>query len=281
MKRKKWILPVCITCSFVVLCLVAVFVIAYVMSVQGYGISTGRLYFDDNYTFLIDENDRAMIVSDCSKDKKMYEGYQSGDKVLIIHDGVETSYPSRTGGYHIFRLSKGDGSYKPADEVLGISTYVQIGWTVLLDGVNPLTQPETVQHSRGYANISLTIPDGWEYYAEDSGDENDFCIAFWPEGQTEGKIKVWYYDSFGVCGTGLEEEKITIGEYEAYQGTYDNRKTWNFISFLGMPGSYVVLNMKEKILMKSMENDDKIKIGRCAIMKKVLLAIVTSSLWDL
>lgn len=167
---------------------------------------------------------------------------QSGDKVLIIHDGVETSYPSRTGGYHIFCLSKGDGSYKPADEVLGISTYVQIGWTVLLDGVNPLTQPETVQHSRGYANISLTIPDGWEYYAEDSGDENDFCIAFWPEGQTEGKIKVWYYDSFGVCGTGLEEEKITIGEYEAYQGTYDNRKTWNFISFLGMPGSYVVLN---------------------------------------
>ena len=393
MKRKKWILPVCIMCSFVVLCLAAVFVIAYVMSVQGYGISTGRLYFDDNYTFLIDENDMAMIVSDCSKDKKMYEGYQSGDKVLIIHDGVETSYPSRTGGYHIFRLSKGDGSYKPTDEVLGISTYVQIGWTdrdaylennvevfdfdaqyirtdgymedakypgihiirsleelhayyeqnrdvfdlerrdkvysdssigfldacdkydeayfeksilivilleegsgsirhkvekagvvdeelvicidsivpevgtcdmaqwhimvepkaginveneaditVLLDGVNPLTQPETVQHSRGYANISLTIPDGWEYYAEDSGDENDFCIAFWPEGQTEGKIKVWYYDSFGVCGTGLKEEKITIGEYEAYQGTYDNRKTWNFISFLGMPGSYVVLN---------------------------------------
>lgn len=115
MKKKKWILPVCITCSFVVLCLVAVFVITYVMSVQGYGISTGRLYFDDNYTFLIDENDMAMIVSDCSKDKKMYEGYQSGDKVLIIHDGVETSYPSRTGGYHIFRLSKGDGSYKPAD----------------------------------------------------------------------------------------------------------------------------------------------------------------------
>ena len=124
----------------------------------------------------------------------------------------------------------------------GINVESESNVTVLLNGIDPLTQPETVRHSRGYANISLTIPDGWEYYAENNGDENDFCIAFWPEGQTEGKIKVWYYDSFGVCGTGLEEKKITIGEYEAYQGTYDNKKVWDFISFIGMPGSYVVLN---------------------------------------
>ena len=97
-------------------------------------------------------------------------------------------------------------------------------------------------HSKGYANISLSIPDGWEYETEDSEGSADFCIAFWPEGQTEGKIKVWYYDSFGVCGTGLKEKKITVGAYEANQGTYDNKKIWDFISFLGMPGSYVVIN---------------------------------------
>ena len=45
-----------------------------------------------------------------------------------------------------------------------------------------------------------------------------------------------------MCGTGLEEKEITVGEYKAWQGTYDNKKVWDFISFKGMPGSYVAMN---------------------------------------
>ncbi len=383
MKKKKWLCTVSTVFIVFVLCVVALLVTAGIMSARGYGITAGRLYFADSVCFLIDSDDDAMIVSDQSMHKNLFDGYISGDKVVLIHDGIAESYPARTGGYHVLRISKGDGTYKPEDEVIGVVTLVdetkndigfevqyirtdgyhedveypsvkiirsieelnnyydgnkekydlerkdkvysdtsigfldacdkydeayfenqilimvlleegsgsnrhkvkslsivddnkwvidietlvpevgtcdmaewhiliepevginvetEVDITVLLNGVNPLTQPETVQHSRGYANISLTIPDGWECYAEDNGDENDFCIAFWPEGQAEGKIKVWYYDSFGVCGTGLQEKKITIGEYEAYQGTYDNKKVWDFISFPGMPGSYVVIN---------------------------------------
>ena len=113
---------------------------------------------------------------------------------------------------------------------------------VYLDGVNPKTQPATVYESGAYSNITLTIPYDWEYETERGNNSGEYCISFWPADQTEGKIKMWYYTAFGVCGTGLEEKEITVGEYEAWQGTYDNKKVWDFISFRGMPGSYVAMN---------------------------------------
>lgn len=113
---------------------------------------------------------------------------------------------------------------------------------VYLDGVNPKTQPTTVYESGSYSNITLTIPHDWEYETERGNSPDEYCISFWPADQTEGKIKMWYYTAFGVCGTGLEEKEITVGEYKAWQGTYDNKKVWDFISFRGMAGSYVAMN---------------------------------------
>ena len=113
---------------------------------------------------------------------------------------------------------------------------------VYLDGVNPKTQPTTVYESGNFSNISLTIPHDWEYETEKGNSDGEYCIAFWPEDQTEGRIKMCYYTAFGVCGTGLEEKEITVGKYKAWQGTYDNKKVWDFISFRGMLGSYVAMN---------------------------------------
>ena len=113
---------------------------------------------------------------------------------------------------------------------------------IYLDGVNPKTQPTTVYESGPYSNITLTIPHDWEYETERGNSPDEYYISFWPADQTEGKIKMWYYTAFGVCGTGLEEKEITVGEYEAWQGTYDNKIVWDFISFRGMAGSYVAMN---------------------------------------
>lgn len=58
-----------------------------------------------------------------------------------------------------------------------------------------------------YSNITLAIPYDWKYEVERREDSNDYCISFWPEDQTEGKIKMW-----------------------------------DFISFANTPGSYVAIN---------------------------------------
>ena len=380
MKKSKWILPVSIVGGVLVLCVAAVLIFGIVFSANGYGLSTGRLYFGENGTYLIDD-DNAMLVSDRSAGSNLFEGCQSGDKVVLLHGGVEESYPSRTGGYRIFRLSKGDETYKPADEVLAIgrtedadiydfyARYIRtdgyhedvdypvvtvihsveelnayyetnkalydlerrttvysdtsigfldacdkyddayfedqvlvmvlleegsgstkhkvqsVAWseqnkkltvyiesivpevgtddmaewhilvepesivkvdsgddvTVIFDGVDPHTQPTTASHSRGYANIRLTVLNGWKYTTEDVEGSNDFSIVFWHESSADNKIRVSYQPAFGVCGTGLEEKDITISFYPAWQGTYDNHKNWDYISLKDMPGSYVIL----------------------------------------
>ena len=116
--------------------------------------------------------------------------------------------------------------------------------TVFVDDVDPLTQPELVRVDHGYyANILLTIPHGWEYETELWTDSADFSVSFWPAGRPEGKIRVRYYGiGFGVCGVGLESEKIRLGNYEARKGTFDNHKVWDFIKLIGTPGCYVIEN---------------------------------------
>ena len=140
MKKRKWILPVSIVGGVIVLCIVAIFAFGAILSAQGYGISTGRLYFSDNGTYLIDSDNMAMRVSDCSDDAELFKGYQNGDKVILFHDGVNETYPAQTGGYYIIRTSKGDGTYKPADEVLGIVTFGDDGHLLAAQPVDFETQ---------------------------------------------------------------------------------------------------------------------------------------------
>ena len=118
---------------------------------------------------------------------------------------------------------------------------------VLINGVNPHTQPSIVREGGQFSNIALTVPFDWEYKTVRGENSIDYCIEFWPKGQTDGKLQVWYYDAFGVCGTGLKEEKITVAGYEANKGTYDNKKLWDFISLIGMPGKYVIMNQGAEV----------------------------------
>ncbi|MBR2036097.1 MAG: hypothetical protein IKA09_00030 [Lachnospiraceae bacterium] len=388
MKKRKMIFAVSILGGLFALCVVVVLAFGALLSAKGFSFSTGRLYFADNGNYLIENGDKAMLVADCSDDKELFKSYKNGDKVILFHKGVDTSYPAQTGGYHIVRFAKGDGTYRPSDEILGIGIlsdsmeipvessinydvqyirtngyhegaeyplvkiirsvdelnayynankdkydlerhekvysdttigfldacdkydqayfdkqeliivlleegsgsvrhkvesvikgtddicYISIDtmvpevgtddmaeWHILiepeadvdiasesdvivyLDGVNPKTQPDVVREAGSFSNITLTIPYDWNYEIERGNNTDEYCIAFWPEDQKEGKIKMWYYTAFGVCGTGLKQKEITIGAYKAREGTFDNRKIWNFISFEeDVPGSYVAMN---------------------------------------
>lgn len=97
-----------------------------------------------------------------------------------------------------------------------------------------------------YGEISISLPDGWSYEAcpVDSDDlmYGKYGIRFYPEGVTEGYIALTYYDWFGVCGTGLKEEEVTIAGNTAHMGTYDNHDYWDFVTFRGDYEGVVVAN---------------------------------------
>lgn len=114
--------------------------------------------------------------------------------------------------------------------------------TVFLGGRNATENYTVASHSKGYANISVTLKDGWEYDIVDETDTNEFAINIYPAGQSENKLRIAYFNGFGVCGTGLAQEQILLGRYEAWMGTYDNRSVWDFISLQGLPGDYAILN---------------------------------------
>ncbi len=109
----------------------------------------------------------------------------------------------------------------------------------------PLADTE-VTCSHENLRISLKIPEGWDYeteeYNEDSG---RFGIRFFPEG-CSGSVGLYYYDFFGVCGTGLETKDITFeGGRKGRMGLYDGSDIFSFITFPDQElptGSFVVLN---------------------------------------
>lgn len=104
-----------------------------------------------------------------------------------------------------------------------------------------------VEYGCALGSIALKLPENWDYVmneldeteVENPGDEK-FGIDIYPKGK-EGKISISYWGSFGVCGTGLEEECITIHGMTASMGTYDNNEFWSFIHFTDEYAQYVII----------------------------------------
>ncbi len=106
------------------------------------------------------------------------------------------------------------------------------------DGENMAESPgaagTTVTQGGPFGAISLTVPEGWKYELcpmdSDSLLIGDYGICFSPEDAEFGFVEVAYIRSFGVCGTGLAEEEVTVAGHPAWKGTYDHGY-WDFIGF--------------------------------------------------
>ena len=85
-------------------------------------------------------------------------------------------------------------------------------------------------------NVTVTIPPDWEWAKLDiNGDWGDHIAL----SHGENHFIIGYYPNFAVCGTGLDQQTVTIAGMEARVGTYDDKSMWDFIVF---PGDWVALN---------------------------------------
>ncbi len=105
------------------------------------------------------------------------------------------------------------------------------------------TQVTAVSHENDFARIALSLPDNWEYAIEEKEGAKSFCISLWPK-EEEGRLAIWYYEAFGVCGTGLTQKTVTLGRYTASQGTYAGSPLWDYIVFSDVTttGDFVAMN---------------------------------------
>ena len=89
-----------------------------------------------------------------------------------------------------------------------------------------------------YGKLSLILPGDWVYqpYAAGSENSNSGSYGMWirPADQETGYIDICYMQMFGVCGTGLKQESMTLAGDTASVGTYDDHSMWDFIAFKGI-----------------------------------------------
>ena len=121
-------------------------------------------------------------------------------------------------------------------------------------------QGTTVTQEGPYGSITLTIPKGWEYRLCPVGDDallsSSYGIQFYPQGQ-KGYVEVGYQDTFGVCGTGLKEEKWKIAGVEANVGYYDGSEIWSFVAFHGDDEKIVALASEVDAWWNVQVDDDR------------------------
>lgn len=88
-----------------------------------------------------------------------------------------------------------------------------------------------------YGEITVIEHNGWSIEAApvDSGKLSYglYGLILKPVDAKDGQIEVFCIDGFGVCGTGLETEEITLAGYTAYMGTYDDHDHWDYILIKG------------------------------------------------
>lgn len=99
---------------------------------------------------------------------------------------------------------------------------------------------DCISQTGAYGMISLTVPEQWEYKTcavDETGLSmgGDYGIIIYPKdkGENGGHIEIAYSSFFGVCGTGLETQELTLGGDKADVGYYDGSKIWDYVCYKG------------------------------------------------
>lgn len=142
--KKKLILIVCIICAIFLLLVATVFIGLGVATLKGYGVMQGKVLITANGSYMIiDENNSPIDMSNQSKNEEIFAGLTNGDEILIVHDGIQESFPGGTGVYYCKKLA--DGEYKDLPEQLLVSL-IEMGY---------IDTPPATQTGHNFTAMSL------------------------------------------------------------------------------------------------------------------------------
>jgi hypothetical protein len=163
---------------------------------RGKDLSTGYCIAADNGSYLL-VIDSSPIVMQAIGSENMFSGLQTGNKILVVHNGIATSYPGQTGAYLCLRLQKGDPSDVPENVLAELR---ELGW--ISSGSDETgnmpedTETTTAAYAYQFANMSLELPEDWEYEvvdvdsAAEEGPVLQFGISFWPSAEPEALFRL-------------------------------------------------------------------------------------------
>lgn len=86
------------------------------------GLTVGRCLTADNGSVMLIDGNSPIVLS--GKDF-LFRNLNTGDQILVVHDGVAESFPAQTRAYLVIRLSDGTEADIPAEVV---SQLTELGW---------------------------------------------------------------------------------------------------------------------------------------------------------
>ena len=110
---------------------------------------------------IIDNSPIAMSIR--SGDGTLFDGLETGDEILIVHDGIAESYPGRTGVYFCMKLNKGNEI--PGEVVMEL---IDLGWITAETKEEVLREPPDLAISSGGEKVAaLKGTYSWNYQNPD------------------------------------------------------------------------------------------------------------------
>lgn len=95
-----------------------------VMVMGSLSISTGRCLVADNGSVMLILEGSPIVMHSRYGDG-MFDGLSTGDEIMVLHDGIQETYPGGTGVYFVFRLGGGSIADIPAEV---IDSLTEMGW---------------------------------------------------------------------------------------------------------------------------------------------------------
>lgn len=212
MKKKKLLIFVAV----IILIPILFFCILTTLADKGYGISKGRYLEAKNGQPILILDNSPIQLSD-RKNKISFERFDIGDEILVVHDGIEESYPGRTAVYAVLKLSDGTADDIPQTV---INSLVELGWleTELRLTDEKIKEPDSsVQTER--INCVINKIDGNHFIVEklDNGKKSGITYQFTynPAQFSEGdKVTVEFrYPITTSIPYGLRDVKVYESEY--------------------------------------------------------------------
>lgn len=178
---------------------------------------------------------------------------QAGDIVEITYNGeILESYPAQLGAVYGITVAEQAKEQEPEPPEEAPE--------------QPVTAPEEpVRVEYGYEDVymALYIPAGWDYeiHPREETEQEDglttCSIDFWPQEEQELVFELAYWPWFGMCGTGVTIEELTLESgLTAWKYTEESDGVVWLTVVLECPGSegaYVISASPEKSLWERYE----------------------------
>ena len=120
MEKKKLL----IISAILIAVLAVLILITAVMAYRGFTVSEG-IYLEakGNRPLIVMGNSPVSMSDQSSGD--LFEGLQTGDHILVLHDGIAEIYPGSTGVYAVWKIGDGSAEEIPQDVIRSL---IELGW---------------------------------------------------------------------------------------------------------------------------------------------------------